>query len=66
MKNWYKPGLVHSHQMTDEERKHYAPKRKKASDTRSEADIETYQADTIFKIRKRMHYTCKKIRGRRR
>lgn len=62
MENWYKPGPVQSHQMTDEERKHYAPKRKKASDTRSESDIETYQADTIFKIRKRMHYTCKKMR----
>lgn len=66
MKNWYKPGPVHSHQMTDEERKRYAPKEKRASGKRSESDIETYQADTIFKIRKRMHYTCKKIRGRRR
>lgn len=27
---------------------------------------ETYQADQIFKIRKRIHYTYKKVHGRRR
>nr|DAE76100.1 MAG TPA: hypothetical protein [Caudoviricetes sp.] len=66
MENWYKPGPVHCRQMTEEERQHYTQKKAKVSDKRMESDIETYQADQIFKIRKRIHYTYKKIRGRRR
>lgn len=52
--------------MTEEERQHYTQKKAKASDKRLESDIETYQVDQIFKIRKRIHYTCKKVHGRRR
>ncbi|WP_440339525.1 hypothetical protein [Megasphaera sp.] len=66
MENWYKPGPVHCRQMTEEERQHYTTKKTKVSDKRMESDIETYQADQIFKIRKRIHYTYKKVHGRRR